>query len=355
MPKQYLLMTLDPVHIGTGGYRLGRVDNSIAREPGTKLPKIPGTSLNGAIRTYAAYVYEEVTCAGQKNHCGEPTCPICYTFGSVSGEDENQKARAGTVNIFDAQILFFPVWSMMGPIWITTKNILDRFDVEILNFSEIDNNHFTSTFERNEALNFGWLMLESKNDGKKVDLSFPSNFNDKIAEYEIIKDKIAIVSDRMFSQIVNDNLEVRTSVSINPETGAAEKGALFTYEAIPRSTFLMLEVVEDDFFESFPSKLFLVDNLKKLDEKIESSTSEDNKEKLTDKRTEYQNALNKLESLPIKDNWNSPTDVFESGLSNIEFFGVGGMGTRGFGRLRWINVKEENSSTVEKEKENENV
>ncbi|MGH2581700.1 MAG: RAMP superfamily CRISPR-associated protein [Blastocatellia bacterium] len=48
---RYLLMTLDPTHIGAGGYRLGRVDNSIIREPGTNLPKIPGTSLSGAIHT----------------------------------------------------------------------------------------------------------------------------------------------------------------------------------------------------------------------------------------------------------------------------------------------------------------
>jgi len=37
--RRYLFMTVDPVHIGTGGYRLGRVDLAIAREPGTNLPK----------------------------------------------------------------------------------------------------------------------------------------------------------------------------------------------------------------------------------------------------------------------------------------------------------------------------
>lgn len=30
----YYAMALDPIHIGTGGYRLGRVDNTIVREPG---------------------------------------------------------------------------------------------------------------------------------------------------------------------------------------------------------------------------------------------------------------------------------------------------------------------------------
>ena len=89
--RTYLLMTVDPVHIGTGGYRLGRVDNAIVREPGTNLPKIPGTSLSGAIRQYAAYQLGKPACAGQgqkgegkSNHCGQ--CPVCYTFGRSSGK-----------------------------------------------------------------------------------------------------------------------------------------------------------------------------------------------------------------------------------------------------------------------------
>ncbi|RIJ89177.1 MAG: hypothetical protein DB853_15765 [Candidatus Brocadia sp.] len=52
--KTYYAITLDPVHIGTGGYRLGRVDNTITREPGTNIPKIPGSSISGATRAYTA-------------------------------------------------------------------------------------------------------------------------------------------------------------------------------------------------------------------------------------------------------------------------------------------------------------
>ena len=62
--QRFLMMSLDPVHIGTGGYRLGRVDNSIAREPGTNLPKIPGTSLAVARRSHAALRYEKPCGAG---------------------------------------------------------------------------------------------------------------------------------------------------------------------------------------------------------------------------------------------------------------------------------------------------
>jgi CRISPR-associated protein Cmr4 len=74
------LMTLDPVHIGTGSYRLGRVDLPILREPATNLPKIPGTSLNGMARAYAALVVHGTRrqCAGQGNdHCGSKDCAVC--------------------------------------------------------------------------------------------------------------------------------------------------------------------------------------------------------------------------------------------------------------------------------------
>ncbi|MBC7333821.1 MAG: hypothetical protein H5T85_05135, partial [Actinobacteria bacterium] len=50
--KTYYAIALDPIHIGSGGSRLGRVDLPIIREPGTNLPKIPGTSLSGPARAY---------------------------------------------------------------------------------------------------------------------------------------------------------------------------------------------------------------------------------------------------------------------------------------------------------------
>jgi len=50
--------------------------------------------------------------------------------------------------------------------------------------------------------------------------------------------------------LINSALEVRTSVAINPETGAAEPRALFTYEAIPRATFLVFDVIINDYHET---------------------------------------------------------------------------------------------------------
>ncbi len=45
---KYLALCLDPVHIGTGGYRLGRVDMSIVREPATGIAENSGNILGGS-------------------------------------------------------------------------------------------------------------------------------------------------------------------------------------------------------------------------------------------------------------------------------------------------------------------
>lgn len=131
--QRYVLMCLDPLHVGTGGTRLGRVDMDIAREPGTRLPKLPGTSLGGAIRQYAAYQAGSLRCAGAglsegKKHCGEPGCPICYTFGTATGKEGGQQ---GTVSLFDAHALLFPVHSMAGPVWVSTVGRLEEYGFKV--------------------------------------------------------------------------------------------------------------------------------------------------------------------------------------------------------------------------------
>jgi CRISPR-associated protein Cmr4 len=288
--QRYLFMTLDPVHIGTGGYRLGRVDNSIVREPGTKIPKIPGTSLHGAARSYAAQLYETPEAAGQNHDKVTGNIadnPVCYTFGYIKNSD----MYSGVVNIFDAHVLLFPVHSMVGPVWVSTIERLkdagftdlpddwDEISTAVLTWDKPD-----------KRLNLGWLMVNVAD--RTAEVKAPQNWqNDD--RWKAIK-KIVLVKDGLFSQIVNSNLEVRTSVAINPETGAAEEGALFTYEAIPRATFLTAEVVLDDYRHAFP---------------------------------------NTTKTLPGGDSWNHSLDVVKTGFRMIEWLGVGGMGTRGFGRM----------------------
>ncbi|MGA9351878.1 MAG: RAMP superfamily CRISPR-associated protein [Anaerolineae bacterium] len=282
--RTYIALALDPIHVGAGGYRLGRVDNTIIREPGTNLPKIPGTSFSGAVRSYAAMRLNS-GCAGTQG-CGEDTCPICYTFGStpMEGEPETKKSYQGTVRFSDGQVVLFPIHSMLGPVWLTTAGLLkETFDIE--GAAPPDDETLRTTLDTTGVgnhLNLSWLLLST---GERLSLSSQNVL--WIGLPEDIRGRLATVSPKLFSQMINTNLEVRTSVAINPATGAAEEKKLFTYEALPRTTIVAFEIVEYDYRRAFPSQT----------------------------------------------NVATPLDVVEQGLSYLGVLGIGGMGTRGFGRL----------------------
>ncbi len=304
---QYLIMSLDPVHIGTGGYRLGRVDNAIVREPGTNIPKIPGTSLHGSIRSASAIRYGRPESAGQRPNGDPGSDPIVYTFGA--GEEGG--FNSGVVNISDAQILLFPIASQKGPVWVTTSDILKEADFSIKKPpSSMDKVTIASELSgiNDKLFPLGWMILEI---GSKIKITPPADWANESALSEALK-RTVIVHRDIFSELVNSGLEVRTSVAINPETGAAEHGALFTYEAIPRATFLTFDVVIDDY---------------RTENKLWPITR-------TAKRENGKYKENEGESLG--EEWNGPHDVLKSGCQLLEYLGIGGMGTRGFGRIKII-------------------
>lgn len=299
--KIYFALALDPIHVGTGGHHLGRVDMTIVREPGTNLPKIPGTSIAGACRTYATLQEDGKFphCAGQGNpdpsrkyngHCGKSDCPICTTFG-FSRPD---KSFQGLAQFSDARLALFPVHSLAGPVWVTCPDMLKDFGVKEIEPADGAVRVATGVKVGNR-LNLGWLMFNAEKgfvlNGKL------SSVPDEISARSVL------VSNKMFGHIVNDNLEVRTSVSIDPSTGAAADGALFTYEAIPRASILALEVVI-----SHP-KYYLI-------------TNQNNNQ------------------IPLNGDINKVTETVIKGLGFFESLGVGGMSTRGMGRLRLLNLEQ---------------
>ncbi len=325
--KNIVAMATDPIYIGTGGFTIGRVDNTIVRDPITNIPKIPGSSLAGTWRYYMALElqssfkdeykqdrrkreekrdnieelfnspkdwiknfngnrFSAIKCAGKDDeaqltleeskdksgHCGH--CIVCKSFGFSKKDISNQ----GMLFFSDLNILFFPVYTRIGVKWISSKRILN------------DNNLLREDFEEKEVvfiskeeqdkdnfINLGWLNLPYEKKDIKIDLSFIKKIEAK---------DIVIVPDSLISQIINSNLEVRTSVSIDPITGAAKEGALFTSEAIPRGTIFCGEI------RGF--------------------------------KREGDSSLPKLE------------DVFSALMDSKQYYqslGIGGMTTRGFGRL----------------------
>jgi CRISPR-associated protein Cmr4 len=269
------------------------VDQSIVRDPVTRVPKIPGSSLAGVYRAYAAMAKDKYPdCAGQGQpdkqgkggHCGKPECPICTVFGFARSAGGG---FAGLAAFSDAQVLLFPVATCEGPVWITCPGAMRLVAGD---FPDLED-HVIFRSQAGYALNLGWLLLQVKQYGNGQD---PGPALNKLEIPEYIRQHLAAVSDKLFSHIVNSYLEVRTSVSINPETGAAEEGALFTYEALPRSTVLLWEVSSKN-----PAHF-----------KVSDATVD-----------------------AVKDTA-GVFNVVAAAHPYMECLGIGGMGTRGMGRLR---------------------
>jgi len=283
-PQKYFARALDPIHIGAGGYRLGRVDNTIVRDPATDLPKIPGTSLAGVIREFATLHLMENQGENKKDE----------TEKRKSAEEKAKKyfgdeSRQGMLRFYDGEILFFPVSSTQGTIFITTKKILKYWLVDEKSGENIklpakieDKAYKIKGLDSfSKPLNLGWLSVElgkSEEEDQGETIMLPPYFDDL--------DIILLVSDKLFIHLVNDNLEVRTSVRIDPATGTTAEGALFTYEAIPRGTVFGFEIAADGRRGS-------------KDEDI--------------------------------------TSLIHPTFSYLKLLGIGGLGTRGFGRVEVLN------------------
>ncbi len=361
--KSIYAIAVDPVYVGTGGYTIGRVDNTIVRDPITRMPKIPGSSVAGTWRYYTTlklvstvkeyqpdlnvikgnsigkslsdklkdtkwgddfennkdvkgwYKFDgnkiaSINCAGQdvgsnlksdevveresnkRGHCGH--CIVCKSFGYSKADHSWQ----GMLFFSDWNILFFPVFTRFGTKWITSERILREAGLlsEEKNKSSEGGKYeviiSSDKIEQSEEyINLGWLNLPYKKEHIGVDFD-KLDFGGEKGAKEDIKNNLVLVPDNLISQVVNSNLEVRTSVSIDPITGAAREKALFTSEAIPRGTIFYGTV------RILDKEQFKPDN---------------------------ESDLPKV---------NDILDALDDSKVYYELFGIGGMVTRGFGRVK---------------------
>jgi CRISPR-associated protein Cmr4 len=308
---RHLGMALDPIHVGTGGARLGRVDLTIVRDPVTRIPKVPGSSLAGVYRAYAAMArgrFPDCAGVGQRRvdgsggHCGQPSCPICTVFGFARGQDSSG-GFAGLAAFSDAQVVLFPVATREGPLWVTCPMALG--DAEVKSVPAVTEDALYRGQDGGRPLNLGWLVLPVRalSHWKSVQTVLTSLG----VPHEICR-HLGVVPDRLFAHVANSNLEVRTSVAIDPATGAAEEGALFSYEALPRTTVLSWEVTCKD-----PAHFRVGSSEVAFKGQGQHVTVDDVHAVVTDAHP------------------------------YLEHLGIGGMGTRGMGRLRVFRPQQEPS------------
>ena len=275
-------IALDPIYIGTGGYTIGRVDNTIVRDPITNLPKIPWSSLAWTWRYYSALklidnfdkskqceccendvnlecndwksywwcgsnknLKPSIKCAWQDEastdewgktndwtgHCWH--CIVCHSFW-FSKKDLSYQWR---LFFSDLQIFAFPVSTYRWIYWVINPEFVEKkaeeWKVKTKDWWEINLGYLNFETEK-----ISWNNLEKllKKDWQNYLEQIDYNIKSRLQE------NFVIVWDDLFAQIVNANLETRTSVSIDPITGAAKEGALFTSEATPRLTIFVWKI-----------------------------------------------------------------------------------------------------------------
>ena len=74
---------LTGLHIGAGKdtAEIGGVDSPVVRDPHSRLPYIPGSSLKGKMRSMLEFATGKVG-DGKVHNCDKPRCEVCRPFGS---------------------------------------------------------------------------------------------------------------------------------------------------------------------------------------------------------------------------------------------------------------------------------
>ena len=78
---------LTGLHIGAGKdtAEIGGVDSPVVRDPHTRMPYIPGSSLKGKMRSMLEFATGKVN-NGKVHTCNKPDCAVCRPFGSSAAE-----------------------------------------------------------------------------------------------------------------------------------------------------------------------------------------------------------------------------------------------------------------------------
>ncbi len=319
LTQLYYFLTLEPLHIGTKEMALGRVDNTIVRDEASGLPKIPATSLAGATRSATAIHYPNkfmlaVSTAGGKTvygsctsrgtsavegTCGERDCPVCIPYGF---SNPDLRSLTSMVQFQDSHILFYPVATMVGPVWITSLGILRNLvesnilPADGLNLKIAENSYQIQTeVSSTGKLNIGWVLLNVAEKSSPLTKSGKDILRKQGISEEILS-RLVVVPSSLFGHLVNNNLEVRTSNSIDNITGTVKQGALFTYEAVPRGTVFWSQAVYKE-----PSNFM-------------------------------------LDGKPLEQGMLWVQQQVELGLRTLNPMGLGGMVTRGMGRVSVLNL-----------------
>jgi len=227
------IYTETSLHAGTGS-SVSVVDLPIQRERSTQYPMVQGSGVKGALREQIDLLPDEKI--------------------EVFGPDTaNAGDHAGALAVGDAQIVLFPVRSLVGVFaYVTCPHVLARIGREVNNIALLKTSAFEGALvtSASKVIAGTDLILEEFSfktaTNKDVDLIaqwLADNALPSGEEYqywrEKLKTSLVVLNDDDFRDFVVSSTEITTRVRLSPGTKTVADGALWTEEALPSDTLLL--------------------------------------------------------------------------------------------------------------------
>ena len=238
--RMLFLHALSPLHVGTG-QGVGVIDLPVAREKGTGIPIVPGSSLKGVLRSQV----EDETL--RKKVFGPDT--------SAAHE------HAGSVQFGDLHLLFLPVRSLRGTFaWVTSPFLLQRFARDMgwlengLTLPQppalpgeeaclVPNQPHSALVMENGAAK---VILEDLDLNASKDATLaqwatalaPQIFPEDTTWQNLFKERLCLVHDNVMRFLLDTALEVTARIRLDEQTKTVERGALWYEEALPAETIM---------------------------------------------------------------------------------------------------------------------
>lgn len=131
------IMVISGLHVGAdkNSIEIGGMDNPIIRNPITREPYIPGSSIKGKMRALEELKLGRYSNKGTACNCGQPDCPVCRVFGSANNSKDDGAKRRGPTRIIVRDATLSPDWCQKFREGVTiveekSENSLNRITAE---------------------------------------------------------------------------------------------------------------------------------------------------------------------------------------------------------------------------------
>ncbi|HGX92208.1 MAG TPA: type III-B CRISPR module RAMP protein Cmr4 [Candidatus Tenderia sp.] len=253
--KLMFLHALSPLHAGTG-QGVGAIDLPIAREKGTDIPIVPGSSLKGVLRDACKALHGNGTCT------------------RIFGPDTNSAhEHAGAVVLTDLRLVALPVRSLAGVFaWVSSPFLLKRLarDAQLAGQANVPTGLTISNTDAALVSDDSALRLNDDVILEDVKLAAQADadawagwlakrlFPDDGTWQTEFNAHFCIVHDDVMAYLLQVGTDVTARIRLKDDEKTVDRGALWYEEALPAESILAGLVAAQPNGKAEPDEVFQI-------------------------------------------------------------------------------------------------